>query len=360
MSSWFDPPKPVSCISRSGKDRLDLESELDAAFSSLIDPECSPAVLPDDLVVADNTAMMEVKSGSAPNPDVVAVKTAIPAEKPLSRATAELRDEVSKVSTDTTVSLKISYRFPHEDADTCRAKEYFQERLSANLAGVLDKLMGVDNAGMPYRKLRPVFIAVNLILNERGVFPPRFRSTRKMPRRSVAMKWSEDESLLSNDRQVLDLHWLACTGRDVIPSKKWESLFSSGQLNFEAAERFVATVGAVDNKLEELRLIDEEMWGLAVLQTKAMRQRWSELEKRFKTSGVAAIRQWLAEQKNRTSAALEQLELQFLVLGLTGKRYTAAAELVSMASREHIPVSPKLMQRRHKLFAELHLLKLEG
>lgn len=257
-------------------------------------------------------------------------------------------------------SPKPSYSFPHDEVLATQAKITLAEQSSECLMSYLGKLMSADHAGSAYKTIRPEYIAVGMILNERRVYPPRFRPVRRMPRRSIAMMWSEDESLLSNDRQVLDLHWLACTGKNIRTCKKWESLFSSGQLNFDVAARFVTTVGSAENKLKELRLIDEEMWELAVLQTKTMRQRWAELEKRLKESGVAAIRQWLAKQKNRTSANLEELELQFLVLGLTGKRYSAAAELASLVLLEDNQVSPKLMQRRHKLFAELHLLKLEG
>ncbi|MBK9445777.1 MAG: hypothetical protein IPO00_06630 [Betaproteobacteria bacterium] len=145
------------------------------------------------------------------------------------------------------------YLFPANDAAVTNRLPLLLVKSDDELLGMLKKLTTktvVATGEMPpYTRVRPFVIAISMILNERQVCPPRFRPKRKVGRISKGIKWDGESSMLSNDRQVLDLHWLACSGSDVQPSGKWASLFSADGLNFNLASEFVATVGETATKI---------------------------------------------------------------------------------------------------------------
>jgi hypothetical protein len=175
-----------------------------------------------------------------------------------------------------------------------------------------------------------------------------------MPKRSIGAKWDDETSILSNDRQVIDLHWLACSGVVLRPMEKWQKLFSADGLQFDAASEFVATVGEPANKIRELRIHDAEMRQLSVIQPKEMRDRWRDVRLRADEED-ARFREWLEKNKNRTKVTQDELVNDFLVLGLVGESYTEAAKLATLVTGKTI--SPKVMQRRFDLFKEMRLLR---
>lgn len=103
----------------------------------------------------------------------------------------------------------------------------------------------------PYEEVRNKFWALNMVLNNNGDTAPRFRPTILVGKPPL----SEEEKLLTNDKQVLDLHWLSVyeglNGPTVTVAPKWKPLFEN-DLDLKLAALFVATVGRTGNKVDDL------------------------------------------------------------------------------------------------------------
>lgn len=251
------------------------------------------------------------------------------------------------------------YLFPANDAAVVDRLPLLSAKSDGELLGMLRKLVtGRDlTTGKmpPYARVRPFVVAISMILNERQICPPRFRPKRKAGPMSKGVKWDDESSMLSNDRQVLDLHWLACSGSDIQPSGKWAGLFSAGGLHFDLASEFVATVGDAPTKVSVLGLHQGEMRQLAVLQPKEMQKRWADLEASAETAARPRLREWREKQKGRAKTSVEELLLHYLVLGLVKDSPTDAARLASLVTGSK--VSAKTMERRFELFQRLKLLR---
>ncbi|WP_227815034.1 hypothetical protein [Nitrogeniibacter aestuarii] len=207
----------------------------------------------------------------------------------------------------------------------------------------------------PYDEVRPRVIAISMLLNERNARPPRFRPYRPMPRVAKGSSWGATASLVSNDRQVLDLHWLACTCHNICPSGKWQEMFAETGLNYDLASEFVATVGSTATKIKVLGLHEGEMRQLAVLQTEALQKRWTQLKSKVDTDARPRLRAWLEKQGARTSESIDELLDHYLVLGLVSDSPTDAARLASRVTGT--TVDAKKVKRRFEMFKSLKLLR---
>lgn len=257
------------------------------------------------------------------------------------------------------VTYSGGYLFPANHPIVQKTRIEVSPQTSEDLLGILGRLLKAPEKAsgkpLPYAKVRHHVVAISMLLNERQQCPPRFRPSRKMPKRSIGAKWDDETSILSNDRQVLDLHWLACSGVVLRPTEKWQKLFSADGLQFDAASEFVATVGEPANKIRELRIHDAEMRQLSVIQPKEMRDRWRDVRLRADEED-ARFREWLEKNKNRAKVTQDELVNDFLVLGLVGDRYTEAAKLATLVAGKTI--APKIMQRRFDLFKKMGLLRV--
>lgn len=251
------------------------------------------------------------------------------------------------------------YLFPANDAAVTDRLPLLSVKGDDELLGMLKKLVtGRDSMTgemPPYARVRPFVIAISMILNERQVCPPRFRPRRKVGRISKGIKWGDEPSMSSNDRQVLDLHWLACSGSGIQPSGKWAGLLSASGLHFDLASEFVATVGDAPTKVSVLGLHQGEIRQLAVLQPIDMKKRWADLEASAESLARPRLREWREKQKGRAKTSVEELLLHYLVLGLVKDSPTEAARLASLVTGSK--VSATTMSRRFDLFQRLKLLR---
>lgn len=145
------------------------------------------------------------------------------------------------------------------------------ERLSFHT----DRLTG---RRLPYLEIRVWWCLINLRLNELGRDAPGFRPNRGV--RLSESGYSGEDTILTNDRQMIDLHWLWQSGAPVSPKPKHRALFDSELFPWWLAARFVAFVGGIHRKLEDLRLHEDDQLCLMALRSDAVKKRQQDLMQR--------------------------------------------------------------------------------
>lgn len=151
------------------------------------------------------------------------------------------------------------------------------EGLITGLVKIKAKVQGVIRS-KSYEDVRSQYIEVNKALNVKGTIPPRFRPSLSAGSRAGTDR-DRDVNLISNDHQVLDLHWLSLNcGFDQAREKwipdRWHGLFV-GELDYEIAQVFAGKGGSSKLKASEiLRLTEEEQFQLRSIQSEATRSWW--------------------------------------------------------------------------------------
>ncbi len=178
------------------------------------------------------------------------------------------------------VPPKNIYSFPVAEANALRLQLNLPAKSDDQIAKGLVSVSGSKNATtgkrVTYaRKVRNLFCALSLELNERGLLAPRFRRAMR-PSWQSAIPDSEKD--LHNDRQVIDLHWLHCrkSGK-TLGKDEYCTLLVATDFNFDSASRFAAENDRSDTKARWLKLGDYVAWELAAIETKYRRERFSTL-----------------------------------------------------------------------------------
>jgi hypothetical protein len=175
--------------------------------------------------------------------------------------------------------IKLPYVFPFEHPKFIEGCAAMRGQAPEHLVDLLGKLsFGRSSKGagpkLAYEQIRYALCAISILLNERGWPAPRFRPIRK-PSKGTALP--ADEKILSNDRQVIDLHWLRCNEK-ISPKPAHRALFEGESFDFARASRFVEKVGTPRVKTEDLILTERQQLLLGVLQTDPTRDRWRTIE----------------------------------------------------------------------------------
>jgi hypothetical protein len=180
-------------------------------------------------------------------------------------------------------SYVFSFPVRHVQTELTRAPA---DRLLAELVAASDKCIPLSEARLPYRDVRRKICSIHLILNAQGLIAPRFRESRTPRVNSKGQCTREEDWDISNDRQLIDLHWLYCRWTEDEGhrldhvNRKWREIFSGCEFNFQMAERFVSRVGRASVKAGELGLMVSEQRQLSTIQDESVRQRWSRINKR--------------------------------------------------------------------------------
>jgi hypothetical protein len=152
---------------------------------------------------------------------------------------------------------------------------------AASTEWIISELDRVSNAWIaggvaPYTTVRELACQISLELNLRGGVAPRFRPMRR-PRPIGKGAYPKEDSLLSNDRQVIDLHWLRCRNAKLrIENRRWDGLVAEGPFDFALASLFSGTTGSPTTKAEEILCIrTADQLELSTLQSEELRKRWS-------------------------------------------------------------------------------------
>jgi hypothetical protein len=112
---------------------------------------------------------------------------------------------------------------------------------------------------------RKQYCRTAIALNNRQLLAPAARPKISISYKPAAL--SDAEKLISNDRQVIDLHWLWCLGYqpERCNGPTYRCIFDPAEFNVERAWAFVSQVGAVKLKVEKLDLAINEQLLLASL-----------------------------------------------------------------------------------------------
>lgn len=250
-------------------------------------------------------------------------------------------------------SAPVSYRFPYDDPIVLDEIKRLDAIPTPQLIEYLRDISVKNGKYEPYSVIRPLVCATSLVLNGRRHCPPRFRqlrSLRKAPRGTVR---DAEESMLSNDRQVIDVHWLWSTkqGR---PTAKWRDLLKAERFNFLRTSEFVAVVGKRENKVKELKLTEWEMFQLTTIQTEAVRNTCRHVMVRA-DDVERNLEEWVEDRQSRIRQTVDELKAQFIAVSLAhGDHHRAAALYALMTQKE---TTAKDMQRRREKFIKLGLIR---
>lgn len=166
------------------------------------------------------------------------------------------------------------YSFPGEGS-----KSAYPELNNAQLIGRLETLIErhQDDRSCSYAEIRVEFCALSIEMNRRTLMAPRFRRQPKYPK--ITSKRRPGDDLASNDRQVIDLHWLRCRHFEAACLRApYKRLFSGTTFDFDLASEFVSKMGSASDKADEyLALARHEQLELAVIQSDAIRQEFANL-----------------------------------------------------------------------------------
>jgi len=205
------------------------------------------------------------------------------AQKTLERTKVPAANDSSLSHNESSEPSK-NYSFPVSQAQSARAVKGLGQRTVDELLQMLERLSSeLDSAGNTrlYKgTARTLFCAVSLELNERDGVAPQFRPVRRLGQNKGH---SNEESALSNDRQVIDLHWLYRTGkRNSIDHNQFADLFTQDQFDFELAAELSAKAWTADHKSANvLNLGDYEMLQLSWFRTKTVNDQWRNANKRM-------------------------------------------------------------------------------
>ena len=182
----------------------------------------------------------------------------------------------------------IYYRFPEIDLPPDRVKTVNPEKAIAKLDEIVAAVQGARRT-CSYDDVRKRYIALHMVLNERNHIAPRFRPTLRGSKGWGAARKPND-NLISNDHQVLDLHWLSFEGAvsDQDMPARWRGMFRDG-LDYELASLFAGTAGSAENKAMILALSVDRQLELRSLQTEAVRK-WWDRERKVRESVCHAVR----------------------------------------------------------------------
>lgn len=146
-----------------------------------------------------------------------------------------------------------------------------------------------------YPSIRERFCAYNIALSNRKEKAPYLRPHIDGGKPKLTERKPEHNTL-TNDLQVIDLHWL--WNDEYQPaSDKWARIFSDS-FDFQHATRFVTTVGAAKNKAGELGLSRSEMLRLQILRNESARLRFKAIRD-LMNSAKSKIRAALADRRSR-------------------------------------------------------------
>lgn len=204
------------------------------------------------------------------------------------------------------------YMFPEVDL-------YFYRSLSTQ--EILAELQ--DEFGTYGAAPRERFCALNLILNERRVAP----SLRSIPHRITRHKGlPDDQKLESNDRQVIDAHWLHQHHRTASSPKdmKVKRLMSGSNFDFSLASEIVRVYGTAARKASLFKLPPVIQAELLTIRTKEVTDRWKEIQAKVDAVEILLLGKAREPKSRLDSNNIPERVDEYLCLAL-GKRSPKAA-----------------------------------
>lgn len=181
----------------------------------------------------------------------------------------------SSETTKVLVPIKpLVYRFPYDDAEfvteCLRYKDMSAETLEVKLRNLATNF-GIPREADEYVTKRNTACAISIALNLKLRYPPFIRASWKY-KIGTRGKLDGNESIMSNDLKVIDLHWLYCN--QLLPQYSAAAL---DQFDFSTAAKFVAEKWKSGNKTDALGIPYTHMLSLKTLKSKQVYDRHSNI-----------------------------------------------------------------------------------
>lgn len=203
----------------------------------------------------------------------------------------------------------------------------------------------------PYMGNRDRICAIHLALNSKNAISPRFRPIR---RAKSVLSLSEADKTMTNDLQVIDLHWLACRGFKT-HHKDWKTMFSP-VFRFDRAEKFANTVGNGTNKVLALGITKDREWALAIIQSPEVRNRWQAFNRRRQEEYLAVSNALLKRPRIQEHLIPDRFRC-YEALVLACWHRTEAANIYRLMTGK--ATTQQVMSQRVKLFQTCMLVPVE-
>lgn len=163
--------------------------------------------------------------------------------------------------------------------------------------------LGSDGKKLDYFLVRNELCALSLLLNETGAIAPRFRPMRSLPKESGEYgeygEYGPAEATLSNDRQVIDLHWAYSRNMICSQPKGYAGLCDPAKpFDWDKASQYVRLAGRAARKASMLGLSEEDQLQLGIVQTGAVSKRWGRIQLAVEQN-VSQIRSLYSEPGSR-------------------------------------------------------------
>lgn len=195
------------------------------------------------------------------------------------------------------------YEFPINDEMLAKA-----EKISVQPSTTLIRLLreisfdktDPDGSRCSYNEVRSRVCLLNALLNVKGEIAPAYRDMRSPAKRSKDA-YSQDNHLISNDRQVLDLHWVHCQGwnTEVIPGHQ-KMQDKSQPFKWSLASKFVNVAGSTTRKADFLGLTEMEEMQLCTMVSQKTRTRKQTVQNKWKQH-IRDVKTSLAAPRSRYS-----------------------------------------------------------
>lgn len=214
--------------------------------------------------------------------------------------------------------------------DSYRSKNC--EQLDHYLNGFIHRTTPSDRERFSYDRIRDHVCAINIVMNERGVKPPRFRESRKVPYKPKPKYTtpkvpgvprpsllSLEEQMLSHDRKMIDLHWLHETGkRDKVNDVIFRDMFDREHFDFDLASKFIEKDWTTEKRaVEILQLSNIEQWQLATLASKSVQSEWKKVNER--ALGIEKILRDNAFKRPQIKGDISDFKLLWTANEMAGK-----------------------------------------
>jgi hypothetical protein len=166
------------------------------------------------------------------------------------------------------------YSFPEIDATKTVQKTKVLHML-------LDKTIHENS---DYFKIRVQYCRIQIELNTRvrenpaDIKCPKFRAKRKLPYAFSGYDYEIADSYLSNDTQIIAMHWHYCRGRRLAIEKFAKNVYSGEVFDYKAAANFVVTGGYATKKVKMIGLDLDERWESGSFDDEKMREQLKSIE----------------------------------------------------------------------------------
>ena len=302
----FDAALIKSCYVRSkhllpsseSDDCSDLKELLAELLAQDLDSTETSEVMPCDVI---NQPVKKASSCSSRMPE--------PIESPLE----PIGDSNPSKKTVIVTANIDEYAFPLQEED----QNQFDSMTDMELMAALNKISSPRSGEtelISYMAVRDDLCRISIIMNQHSMRPPGFRPKRSLPNTKIGKRFSAEDTYMMLDRQIIDLHWLHCSGkRDLLDSNpEFADLFTWDEFDFDLAELLAKKGWTVESKTAQvLGLIPYEQWQMAFFRTRDVERTWRNAH----TSMQQVIGKRLREKAvrdPRLAADIEEIKLLWL------------------------------------------------